>query len=186
VSWLSQQVGSSKHKSSPKKKNKSPQKSFSDTERPTRGQPKGDEVFSLSQPVLSPRKRFVISIDSDPEEKVSSHSSDEVDSADEANEDGTGESSPGASLEKKLLDFIQRNQELYLHVLQYKPINILTLHEELKENGIKCSQKTLGTFLDFQGCTFIVPKTEKEKEKQRHKSQTRQSYLKRKKKPQAE
>ena len=153
-----------------------------------------DEIpHASSQPVISPSKKVVIDLDSDLEGSVLSQSSDD-DEEDDNGEEATGdEDQPPAGgraaprgkkstvpLETRLLEYIRGNQELYLHILQFKPVNILTLHEELRQTGLRCSQKKLGTFLDFQGCTYIVPKSEKEKEKLKLKSQSRQAYFRKK------
>jgi len=72
------------------------------------------------------------------------------------------------TLETRLVNYIKSNKDLYLHILQYKPVNVGILHDELKQNGIKCSQKVLTTFLDKQGCSFISPKPDQNKSGSRH------------------
>ncbi|KAI9332376.1 hypothetical protein BDR26DRAFT_921767 [Obelidium mucronatum] len=60
---------------------------------------------------------------------------------------------PEVSLDQQIYDYIHSNQELYGQILRYKPLDFEKLHQEVKATGIKCSKKSLQTFLDARGIT---------------------------------
>ncbi|XP_035218566.1 structure-specific endonuclease subunit SLX4-like, partial [Stegodyphus dumicola] len=79
---------------------------------------------------------------------------------------------PTSNEDMKLLkEYILSNQELYIKILNYVPINLNDLHEQLKENGIKINNKKLVDYLDEQCIVFTYPRTEEYKKKQQIRSQ---------------
>ncbi|KFM77315.1 Structure-specific endonuclease subunit SLX4, partial [Stegodyphus mimosarum] len=79
---------------------------------------------------------------------------------------------PASKEDMKLLkEYILSNQELYNKILNYVPINMNDLHEQLKENGIKINNKKLMDYLDEQCIVFTYPRTEEYRKKQQIRSQ---------------
>ncbi|NXH80407.1 SLX4 endonuclease, partial [Edolisoma coerulescens] len=59
--------------------------------------------------------------------------------------------------------YIRSNTALYNRILFYEPIELVDLHAELKQNGIKISKAKLLDFLDSQCITTTMAKARKEK-----------------------
>ncbi|XP_064482072.1 structure-specific endonuclease subunit SLX4-like isoform X2 [Ornithodoros turicata] len=66
----------------------------------------------------------------------------------------------------KMKEFVRTNHQLYQRILSYEPIELRTLHADMKAAKIKVSLKVLMDFLDQQCITFRLPRTEKQRLKQ--------------------
>lgn len=62
---------------------------------------------------------------------------------------------PRASIQEQICSFISSNDEVYVRVLLFEPLDLSMLHSALKTAGIKCSKKVLMACLDDQGVAFL-------------------------------
>lgn len=62
----------------------------------------------------------------------------------------------GGDLKEKLACYIRDNKELFKKVLQFQPLELVSLHQQIKSDGISCSLGKLVDFLDQQCITFTT------------------------------
>jgi hypothetical protein len=83
---------------------------------------------------------------------------------DERPDDGVGAPAAASSAAKRqrahakadqVSNFIKADEEMYALVLQYNPINLQRLRQELADAGIKRSRKWLIEYLQDQGIPFV-------------------------------
>ncbi|KAM7446786.1 5'-flap endonuclease [Porites harrisoni] len=62
----------------------------------------------------------------------------------------------GGNLKEKLLSYVTSNKELYKKLLKFQPQELVSLHQQIKSDGINCSLGKLVDFLDEQCLTFTT------------------------------
>lgn len=60
------------------------------------------------------------------------------------------------NLKERLTSYIQSNPEMYKKILKFQPLELVSLHQNLKADGINCGLGKLVDFLDEQCITFTT------------------------------
>lgn len=62
----------------------------------------------------------------------------------------------GGNLKEKLTNYIHSNKELYRKILRFQPLELVSLQQQIKSDGINCPLGKLVDFLDEQCITFTT------------------------------
>ncbi|KAI8807028.1 hypothetical protein BJ742DRAFT_814154 [Cladochytrium replicatum] len=59
--------------------------------------------------------------------------------------------------DEMIFQYLRKNRELYRRILRYEPLDFTTIHRQMNADGLKCSKKSLISFLDAKAVNYVQP-----------------------------